>query len=97
MFAGFLVVLLVELADKLLENRTHAVVIQSRMLHDGLCIILVDGIRREVDIRGDELLNDCTEDVCVNHGVNLIAELELLQNLLHIGREAVKVCLEVRL
>ena len=95
-FAGFLVVLLVELTDQFLENRTHAVVVQAGMLEDGFLFILINRIGTEVNIRGHELFNHRTENVRLNHGIDLIAELELLQNLLYIRRESVKICFKIR-
>ena len=78
MFAGFLVVFFVELADEFLENRAHAMVIQSRMLENGLFFILIHRVGAEIDIRRYKLLNHCAENVRLNHGINLIAEFELL-------------------
>ena len=95
-FAGFLIVLLVELTDQFLENRTHAVVVQTGMLEDGPFFVFVHRVWAEVDVRRYKFFNDCTEDICLDHGVNLIAELELLQNLLHIRRESVKICFKIR-
>ena len=50
-FACLLVVFLVEFADQFLKNCAHAVVVQSWMLHYSLCIVLINWLRREVDIR----------------------------------------------
>ena len=96
MFAGFLVVLLVELTDQFLENRTHAVVVQTGMLENGLFFVFVHRVRTEVNIRRYKFFNNCAENVCLDHGIDLITELELLQNLLHIRREAVKICFKIR-
>ena len=95
-FAGFLVVLLVELTDQFLENRTHAVVVQTGMLENGLFFVFVHRVRTEVNIRRYKFFNDCTEDICLDHSVDLIAELELLQDLLYIWRETIKICFKVR-
>ena len=95
-FAGFLVIFLVELTDQFLENRTHTVVVQTGMLENGLFLILVHRIRAEVDVRRYKFFNDCAENVCLDHGVDLIAELELLQNLLHIRRETVQIGFKIR-
>ena len=78
MFPGFLVVFFVETANQFLENRAHAVIVQSRMLEDGFLFILINRIGTEVNIRGHELFNHRTENVRLNHGINLIAEFELL-------------------
>ena len=71
-------------------------VVQPRMLENGLFFVLIHRVRTEVNVRRYKFFNDCAEDVCLDHGVNLIAELELLQNLLHIRRETVKICFKVR-
>ena len=78
MFPGFLVVFFVETANQFLENRAHAVIVQSRILEDGFLFILINRIGTEVNIRGHELFNHRTENVRLNHGINLIAEFELL-------------------
>ena len=96
-FACLLVVFLIELADQFLKNRTHAVIIQSRMLHQSLSIVLINWLRREVNIRRNKFLNHRPQNIRLDHRVNLIAKLELLQNLLHIRGETVQVRLKVGL
>ena len=91
--AGLLVVLLVEAADQLLENRAHRVVVEVREA-DG-AVVREDGAGREVDRGRDELLDDGAEDAGLVHRGELLAELELLEDLLDVGREAVEVGLEV--
>ena len=81
MFAGLLVVLLVELAHQLLEDRAHGMV--------------VDGSRREVDVGVEELADQRAEGVGPGEGLELIAEFEVLDDVLDVGREAVEVILEV--
>ncbi len=87
--AGLLVVLLVEAADQLLEDRAHAVVVERRAAAPS-----VD--RAEVDRRVEELLDQAAEDVGIDERRDLVAELELVEDLLHVRREAVEVGLEVR-
>ena len=96
-FACLLVVFLIELADQFLKNRTHAVVVQPGVLQYSLRIVLINRLRREVDIRRNKFLNNCSQNIRLNHRINLIAELELLQNLLHIRRKTVQVSLKVGL
>ena len=79
MFAGFLV------ADKLLKNGTHAVVIQRGQFNGLHGVVRINWIRAEVNGRRHKFLNDRTKDIGINHGVYLIAELEFLQYLLYIG------------
>ena len=79
--AGLLVVLLVELADQLLEDRAHRVV--------------VDAGRREVDVGIEELVDQRAEGVGLGQRRELVAELEVVEDVLDVGREAVEVVLEV--
>ena len=95
-FAGLLIVFLVELTNQFLKNRTHAVVVQTRMLENCLFFVLIHRVRTEVNVRRYKFFNNCAENVCLDHGIDLITELELLQNLLHIRREAVKICFKIR-
>ena len=83
-FTGFLVILLVETTDQFLENGTHAVIIQTRMAHDGFGLVFPHRIRAQVNVGGHKFLNDGTEDISVHHRVDLIAKFELIQNDLHI-------------
>jgi hypothetical protein len=80
--AGFFVVLFVELADQLLEHRAHRVV--------------VDAGRGEIDVRVQELGDQRAQRVGARQRGQLIPELEVLQDVLHVRREAVEVVLEVR-
>ena len=86
---GFLIVCLVETTDKFLEDRTHGMVIQTRKV----AVLL----RAEIDVFADELLDNRAENIGFDHGVHLIAELELVQNLLHVGRKPVEIRLKIRL
>ena len=79
--AGFLVVVLVELADQFLEDRAHRVV--------------VDACRGEVDVGIEELVDQRADGVGLGEGGELVAELEVLEDVLDVGREAVEVVLEV--
>ena len=95
MFSGFLVIFFIKFPNQLLKNSTHAVVIKTRVLEDRLRVVLVNRIRTQVNVRGCKLFNDCTENIRIHHRINLISEFELIQNHLHIGRKAVKVCYKV--
>lgn len=87
--AGFFVVGLIEAANQLLKQRAHGMVVQAGQ------IAARPGA--EVDIPADKLLNDCAENISFDHGRDLIAELELLQNFLHVRGEAVQIRFKVRL
>ena len=80
-FARLLVVFLVELADQLLEDRAHRVV--------------VDAGRREVDVGIEELVDQRADGVGLGEGCELVAELEVVEDVLDVGREAVEVVLEI--
>ena len=93
MLPGLLVVLLVEAADELLEDGAHAVVVQAFQTHRAVPV--QDRSGAEVDRLVEELPQQETQRVCFHQGRNLVAELELLQYLLDVGRKAVEVSLEV--
>jgi hypothetical protein len=81
--ARFLVVLLVKPADELLEERPHGVVVEAG--------------RADVDLRREELLDERAE--CVGFGElgDLVAKLEVLQDVLDVRGESVEIGLEVGL
>ncbi len=81
MLAGFLVVLLVEAAHELLEDRAHRVVVESG--------------RGEVDRRIEELLDQRSDRIGSRQARDLVAELVRVEDLLHVGRDPVEISLEV--
>ena len=91
--ARLLVVLLVEAAHQLLENRPHRVVVEARELYRAVRV--PDRVGAEIDRGIEELLDQRAERVGPRKPRELIAELEALQDLLHIRREAVEISLEV--
>jgi hypothetical protein len=54
-------------------------------------------LRAEVDRMFEELLDEAAENVGLDQGGDLVAELELVEDFLDIGRKAIKVSLEVGL
>ena len=54
-----------------------------------------DGVGAEVDVRREELLDERAEGVGLGEARDLVAELEALQDVLDVGREAVEVGFEV--
>ena len=94
-FAGFLVVLLVEPPDQLLEQRPHRVVVQGGQPDSAVGI--KNRGRGEVDAVVQELLNQAAQNVGIHKGLDLVTELELVQDLLDVWGEAVQVRLEVGL
>ena len=97
MFPRLLVVFFVEAANKLLENRPHTVIVKTGCFQDSFFLVFVDGIGREIYVRGDKFFDNCSQNISFNHSVYLIAELKLVQNLLHIGGEAVQIAFKIRL
>ncbi|EXI68515.1 MAG: hypothetical protein AW07_04380 [Candidatus Accumulibacter sp. SK-11] len=79
--AGFFVVLLVELAHQFLENGAHRVV--------------VDAGRREVDVGVEELVDQRADGVGPGQRLQLVAEFEVVEDVLDVGREAVEIVLEI--
>ena len=93
MFAGFLVVFLVELADQFLEDRAHGVVVHAGMLHGAVGV--EDRIGAEIDFGIEELADERAERVGLGERGELVAEFEVLEDVLNVRREAVQVVLEV--
>ena len=54
-------------------------------------------VRAEVDVRVEELLDQRAEGVGLGQAWDLVAELEVVEDVLHVRREAVEVGLEVGL
>ena len=87
--ARLLVVLFVEAADQFLEDRAHGVVVERG---ETLGAVRVQHrLRAEVDRVVEELLDQAAEDVGLDQGGNLVAELELVEDFLDVGRKAVEV------
>ena len=92
-FAGLFVVFLAEAPNQLLEDGTHAVVVEPGQAHAAVSVGY--GTGAEVDRTVEELFDQEAEDVVVDQPRDLITESEAFQDLLHIGGEAVEVGLEV--
>ena len=84
MLAGLLVVLLIEAAHQLFEDRAHRVVVDP-------------GVRRwaQVDRGVRELLNQRPECVRTREPRDLVSELEAVEDLLDVRREPIEIGLEV--
>ena len=91
--ARLLVVLLVEAADQLLEDRAHAVVVEAGMPDRAVGVLHRGGA--EVDVGRGELFDQRAQGVGLREARDLVAELEVLQDVLHVRGEAVEVGLEV--
>ena len=79
--ACLLVVVLVELADQFLEDRAHRVV--------------VDAGRRKVDVGVEKLVDQRADRIGLGEGGELVAEFEIVENVLDVRREAIEVILEI--
>ncbi len=91
--SGLLVVFLVELADEFLEDVSHAEIGQA----GELAAVRADGVVvGEIDVRGHEFLDDAVEGIRLAHFPDLVAEIELGDDLGDVGAEAVEVVVEVR-
>ena len=71
----------------------HPVVVEAR-IPDRAVSVLYRGWA-EVDVQRGDLLDERTQGVGLREPRDLVAELEVLENVLYVGREAVKVGLEV--
>ena len=87
MLAGFLVVVLIKHAHEVLEDGAHGVVVEAGQL--------AHGTGAEVDVLVEELLDELAEAVGLGEPGDLIAKLEVLEDVLHVRREAVEVGHEV--
>ena len=91
--AGLLVVLLVEAADQLLEDRAHAVIVEAGMAHAAVGVH--HRLRTQVDVGRGELLDQRAECVGLGEARDLVAELEAVEDVLHVGRIPVEPGAEV--
>jgi len=73
---GFLIVFLIELAHKFLENRAHRMV--------------VDSSRAQVYVRVEEFVDQCAERVGLGQSGKLVAEFKVFNDVLDVRREAVQ-------
>ena len=80
--AGLLVVLLVEAADQLLEDRPHPVVIQAGLFDRP--VAMEDRTGTQVHVRREELLDQRAQGVGLGQAGDLVPELELLQDVLDV-------------
>ena len=85
--AGLFIVVLVEAADQILKHGAHGVVVEAGQV--------ADGARAEVDILVEELFDERAKGIGLRQAWDLVPELEVLQNVLHVRREPVEVDLEV--
>src|SRR5665647_2914210 len=95
MLAGLLVVLLVEAPHQLLEDGAHPMVVETWLLDRAVAV--QHRVGAEVDLRGEEFLDEGAKGIGLGEAWDLVAELELVEDVLHVWREAVEVRLEVGL
>jgi hypothetical protein len=92
-FAGFLVVLLVELSNELLEDRAHGVVVHAGMFHGAVGV--QDRTGAEIDFGIEKLADERAEGVRLRERGELVAEFEIFKDVLNVLREAVQVVFKV--
>ena len=95
MLAGFLVVLLVEATHQLLEDCSHPMVVEARMLLTAVSIEY--RVRTQVDARVKEPLDETAQCIGLRQPWNLVPKFKLLKDVLNVRRETVEVGLEVSL
>lgn len=93
MFTSLFVVFLVEAADQLLEHRAHAVVVQCGQLDPAIRVL--NRQRGKIDLGVEKVIDQVTEDVSLDHRLDLVSKFEFRQNVLNVRREAVQVINEV--
>lgn len=92
-FARFFVVFLIGPAYQLLENRTHRMIIKAGLSDRAVAVERRE--RAEVDLVIKELFDQRAERIRLAQTRNLVAELEVIENFLHIGRKAIQIRLEI--
>ena len=90
---GLLVVLLVETSDQVLEYRPHGVVVQPWEPHRPVDV--QDRFRAQVDLEGEEPGHYVAQHVSFGEAAYLVAELELVEDVLDVWGEPVQVGVEV--
>ena len=91
--AGLFVVLLVEAPHQLFEDGAHAVVVEAGTPHRAVSV--QNRRRAQVDVGGGQLLDQRAEGVGFGQARDLVAELEVVEDVLDVGREAVEIRFEV--
>ena len=86
--ARLLVVLLVEAPDQFLEDRAHAVVVEAGV--PDRAVGVAHRGRAQVDVGGGQLLDQRAQGVGPGESLYLVAELEVVEDVLHAGREPVE-------
>src|SRR5262245_58288456 len=95
MLTRLFVVLFIEAADQLFEDRPHGMVIQCWKAFRTIDVEYRLGTK--VDRVVEKLLDQAAEDVGFDQCGDLVAEFKFIEDLLNIGREAVKIGLEIGL
>ena len=70
-------------------------VVERREQFAAVCVL--DRVGAEVDAIVEELLDQVAEDVRLDQRGDLVAEFELVEDLLHVGRKAVEIGFEIGL
>ncbi|GBD25431.1 hypothetical protein HRbin30_00750 [bacterium HR30] len=91
----FLVVFFVEAAHQFLEDRTHGVIVEAGQSDSSVAI--EHGLRAQVDGRVEKLLDERAQGIGFGKTGDLVAELEVVDDFLHVGREAVEISAKIGL
>ena len=93
MFTRLLVVLLVETPNQLFEDRAHPVVVEAGIPHGTIGVH--DRVGTQIDVRRSEFLDERAQGIRLGQPRNLVAEFEVVENVLDVGRKAVEVGFKV--
>ena len=93
--ARLLVVLFVEAAHQLLEDRAHRVIVEPRLPDRPVRVL--DRLRAQVDRAIEQLFDQVAERIGLRETRDLIAELELVEDFLNVRGEAVEIGLKIGL
>ena len=94
MLTRFLVVLFVEAPHQFFEDGAHAVIVEAGVFDSA--VTAQHRVRAQIDVGRQQLLDQSTQSVGLGQARDLITEFEIVEDVLHVGREAVEVGFEVR-
>ena len=89
------VVLFIEAPQKFLEHRPHRMVVEPG--EDNKAVVVLDRLDGKVDRRIGELLENRPETPLVRQRIHPMPQLELVDHVLHVGRETVEILQHVHL
>ena len=94
MFSSFgNTVFLIKLTQKLLEERSHRMIVNARLLL--ITIFIQNGIDAKVDTIVGELLYQTAQATSITQVIHLLFQLKLLNNVLHVTAKSIKILQKV--